>query len=146
MRILTETVTSPTLAAQLKSLLQQFPEAKWHQYEPCSGDSVREGSRLAFGKPANPVYHFDQADVIVSLDSDFLTSGRDMCVMRVISLPAAIWSRANSSNVNRLYVVESMPTSTGAMADHRLPLRARTSKVLRGSSRQQSASHVPGGR
>ena len=75
LRILTETVTSPTLGAQIQSLLAQYPGAKWHQYEPCSGDSVREGTRLAFGKPVNPVYHFDQADVIVSLDADFLTSG-----------------------------------------------------------------------
>ena len=61
MRILTETVTSPTLGAQIKKLLAQFPEAKWHQYEPSGGDSVREGTRLAFGKPVNPVYHFEQA-------------------------------------------------------------------------------------
>ena len=36
---------------------------------------MREGTRLAFGKPVNPVYHFEQADVIVSLDSDFLSFG-----------------------------------------------------------------------
>ena len=122
-RILTETVTSPTLAAQIRKLLQQFPEAKWHQYEPCGGDSVREGTRMAFGKPVNPVYHFDQADVIVSLDSDFLVSGpghirytREFASRRALQGP--------QSKMNRLYVVESMPTSTGAMADHRLPMRA----------------------
>src|SRR5271155_3368693 len=69
-RILTETVTSPTLASQIQTLLKQFPAAKWHQYEPCGRDNEREGTRLAFGKPVNPVYRFDQADVIVSLDSN----------------------------------------------------------------------------
>ncbi len=124
LRILTETVTSPTLAVQLHSLLQQFPEAKWHQYEPSSGDCVREGTRLAFGKPVNPVYRFDQADVIVSLDSNFLVSGpghvryaRDFSSRRDLE-------QGPNSKINRLYVVEAMPTSTGAMADHRLPLRA----------------------
>ena len=124
MRILTKTVTSPTLGAQMRALLAQFPGAKWHQYEVCSGDSVREGARLAFGRPVNTVYHFDQADVIVSLDADFLTCGaghvryaRDFASRRDLSAGAA-------SNLNRLYVAESMPTSTGAMADHRLPLRA----------------------
>ncbi len=123
-RILTETVTSPTLAAQLHGFLQQFPEAKWHQYEPCAGDCVLDGTRLAFGKPANPVYHFDQADVVVSLDSDFVTSGpghvrysRDFSSRRNLE-------QGPSSNLNRLYAVENMPTSTGSMADHRLPLRA----------------------
>jgi MoCo/4Fe-4S cofactor protein with predicted Tat translocation signal len=124
MRILTKTVTSPTLAAQLKKLLAQFPQAKWHQYEVCGWDSEREGTRLAFGKPVNPVYHFDRADVIVSLDADFIASGRGhVRYIREFS------SRRNlaagpASNLNRLYVVESTTTSTGAMADHRLPLRA----------------------
>ncbi len=30
---------------------------------------------LAFGRPVNTIYHFDQADVIVSLDADFLSCG-----------------------------------------------------------------------
>jgi molybdopterin-containing oxidoreductase family iron-sulfur binding subunit len=123
LRILTDTVTSPTLAAQIRELLAQFPDAKWHQYEPCSGDSVREGTRLAFGKPVNPVYHFDRADVIVSLDSDFLSSGRGhVRYAREFSSRRAI--EGTSSALNRLYVIESMPTNTGAMADHRLPLKA----------------------
>ena len=75
LRILTDTVTSPSLAAQIRSVLAEFPQAKWHQYEQCGRDNVREGARLAFGKPVNPVYRFDQADVIVSLDADFISSG-----------------------------------------------------------------------
>ena len=71
-RLLTETVTSPALADQIHSLLTQFPSAKWHQFEPCGRDAAREGSRLAFGEYVNTVYRFDQADVILSLDSDFL--------------------------------------------------------------------------
>ena len=124
MRLLTETVTSPTLGAQIKSLLAQFPDAKWHQYEPCGADSVREGARLAFGRPVNTVYHFDQAEVIVSLDADFLTHGaghvryaRDFASRRDLSAGAA-------SRLNRLYIAESMPTPTGAVADHRLPVRS----------------------
>ena len=49
LRFLTETVTSPTLTAQLNDLLQRFPKAKWQQYEPITRDDVREGARLAFG-------------------------------------------------------------------------------------------------
>ena len=136
LRILTETVTSPTLGSQLQKLLKQFPEAKWHQYEPCSGDSAREGSRLAFGRPLNTVYRMDQANVIVSLDSDFLVSGpghvrytREFASRRTIE--------GTSANLNRLYAAESMPTSTGVMADHRLRVR---SSEIEGLARRLAAA------
>jgi MoCo/4Fe-4S cofactor protein with predicted Tat translocation signal len=122
LRILTEQITSPTLGWQMQELLKEFPEAKWHQWEPCSRDNVREGTKLAFGRYLNPVYRFDKADVILSLDADFLYSG-----------PAAVRyardfaSRRNAegatSKMNRLYVVEQGVTTTGAMADHRLAIR-----------------------
>jgi molybdopterin-containing oxidoreductase family iron-sulfur binding subunit len=123
LRILTGMVTSPSLADQIKSVLAQFPQAKWHQYEPLNRDTVREGAKLAFGEYANPIYHFDQADLIVSLDADFLSAGpgavryaREFADKRRVTGP--------ESAMNRLYVVESTPTVTGAMADHRLPLQA----------------------
>jgi MoCo/4Fe-4S cofactor protein with predicted Tat translocation signal len=122
-RILTEVITSPSLAAQIQGLVKQFPGSQWHQYEPCGRDNVREGAKLAFGRPVNTVYKLDQADVIVSLDADFLTFGpghvryaREFSSRRVADGP--------DTKLNRLYVVESMTTSTGAVADHRKALRA----------------------
>jgi MoCo/4Fe-4S cofactor protein with predicted Tat translocation signal len=72
LRVVTGTVTSPTLASQLRRLLTLYPEARVHQHEPVGRESIRDGARLAFGDEVNPVYHFDRADVILSLDSDFL--------------------------------------------------------------------------
>jgi MoCo/4Fe-4S cofactor protein with predicted Tat translocation signal len=122
-RILTETVTSPSLAAQISELLKQFPQAKWHQYEPAGRDNVRAGAKLAFGDYVETQCKFDRADVILSLDSDFLYAGqgsvryaRDFADKRRVT--------AGTSAMNRLYVVEPNPTVTGAQADHRLPLRA----------------------
>ncbi len=121
LRILTETVSSPTLASQLRALLARFPEARWHQYESVNRDGARGGGRLAFGEYVNAVYHLDRAEVIVSLDSDFLCSGpgsvryaRDFAARR--RMPD------ERSTQNRLYVVETTPSPTGTMADHRLPL------------------------
>ena len=124
LRILTRTVTSPTLAAQMRALLAQFPAAKWHQYEPVTGDAAREGTRLAFGKPLNPVYRVDQADVIVSLDADFLSSGTGHVRYAREFASRRDLAAGPSAKLNRLYVVESMPTSTGAMSDHRLAVRS----------------------
>ena len=75
LRLLTSSITSPTLLDQIRRLLKMFPEARWHSYEPVDDDAVREGTRLAFGEELEPIYHFDQADVILSLEADFLASG-----------------------------------------------------------------------
>ncbi len=76
LRLLTETVTSPTLASQIEKLLADFPEARWAQHDPAAPlGHVREGTQKAFGKPLNITYDFVKADVVVALDSDFLTSG-----------------------------------------------------------------------
>src|SRR2546430_867167 len=50
LRILTESVNSPTLAAQIRDLLARFPSAKWHQWDPASRESARGGAHLAFGQ------------------------------------------------------------------------------------------------
>jgi MoCo/4Fe-4S cofactor protein with predicted Tat translocation signal len=121
-RILTPTISSPTLADQLRNLLKTYPEAKWHVYEPVNRDNVLEGAKLAFGQPVETRYDFSKADVIVSLDADFLSAGfpgntryiRDFAARR----------NPDSGNMNRLYAIESTPSSTGAKADHHWPIRS----------------------
>jgi molybdopterin-containing oxidoreductase family iron-sulfur binding subunit len=118
-RILTPTISSPTLADQLRNFLKVYPQAKWHVYEPVNRDNVLEGAKMAFGQPVETRYDFSKADVIVSLDADFLYAGfpgntkyiRDFAARR----------NPDGANMNRLYVIESTPSSTGAKADHRLP-------------------------
>src|SRR5437016_6236314 len=128
-RILTGIVTSPTLAAQIQSLLTLFPKAKWHQWEPAVGDGARDGAKLAFGSYVNTVYRVEKAEVILSLDSDFLGSGpghiryaREFSRRR--NLDQFFEEDRSRPEMNRLYVVEPTPSVTGATADHRLPLRA----------------------
>ncbi|MBI5030838.1 MAG: TAT-variant-translocated molybdopterin oxidoreductase [Chloroflexi bacterium] len=120
--ILTETVTSPTLADQLRTLLKNFPSAKWYQYDPAARDNAYAGSQLAFGQAVETNYHIDKADVIVSLDSDFLLAAPGS--LRYARDFAARRRLEGQATMNRLYVVESTPTITGAKADHRLGLRA----------------------
>ncbi len=123
LRILTETVTSTTLASQLRALLSMFPAAKWHQYEPAARDTARLGARLAFGEFVETHYRFEKADVILALDADFLCSGPgSVRYARDFAERRKIYGR--DTRMNRLYVVENTPSGTGTMADHRLPLRA----------------------
>jgi MoCo/4Fe-4S cofactor protein with predicted Tat translocation signal len=75
LRILTETVTSPTLTAQINAVLKDVPGAKWHQYEVGGRHAAYQGAMLAFGRPMNTIHDFSQADVVVSIDADFLACG-----------------------------------------------------------------------
>ncbi len=126
-RILSRSFSSPTLADQMQQLLKRFPDAKWHFYEPVNRDNVYAGAQMAFGQPVETVYKLDAADVIVSLDADFLSAGfpgttryaRDFAKRR----------DPDSGKMNRLYVIESTPSATGAKADHRAAVR--TSELAR---------------
>jgi molybdopterin-containing oxidoreductase family iron-sulfur binding subunit len=120
-RILTPTISSPTLADQLRNFLKIYPQAKWHVYEPVNRDNVLEGAKLAFGQPVETRYDFEKADVIVSLDADFLYAGFPGNVRYIRDFAKR---RNPDGKMNRLYVVESTPTTTGAKADHRWPIVA----------------------
>src|ERR1700745_393642 len=123
LRILTGNITSPTLAGQIQAVLKLYPQAKWHQWEPAAGDGAFEGAQLAFGRAVNPVYRLDKANVVVSLDSDFMTSGPGH-----VRYMKDFYRRRNltgsNDEMNRLYVIEPTPSVTGAAADNHLPLRS----------------------
>jgi molybdopterin-containing oxidoreductase family iron-sulfur binding subunit len=115
-RILTTTTTSPTFADQMRNFLKVYPQAKWHVWDPVNRDNVLEGAKLAFGQPVETRYDLSKADVIVSLDADFLYAGFPGNTKYIRDFS----SRRNpDGNMNRLYVIESTPSSTGAKADHR---------------------------
>ena len=116
---LVEPTASPALRDLRAEVAQTLPGSSWHTYEPINRDNVLEGSRLALGKPLRSQLQLDQADVIVSLESDFLATepnsvrhAKDFANRRRVA--------SEKDSMNRLYVVESNFSVTGSMADHRL--------------------------
>ena len=116
-RFLTGPITSPSLAELMSTILADNPQARWHQFDATGMHGVAGGAN------SRPVYHFDKADVVVSLDADFINCGpgsvryqRDFASRRSIM--------DDRKQMNRLYAIESTPTLTGAKADHRLPVKA----------------------
>ena len=118
LRILTEPISSPSIVAQITELMSALPDAKWHQWDPVFG--TVQGGTTGF----TALYDFKTANVVVSLDEDFLGHGasqvrysKDFGSRRRIGTP--------NDEQNRLYVAEPIPTITGAKAEHRLAVRAQ---------------------
>ncbi len=116
--------TSPTLLAAVKRMKDGgFPKAKFHTWTPLHRDNELQGAEMAFGKPMATNYDFAKADVVLSLDSDFLaTDGNNLRNARQ-------WAsrRREAKNLNRLYAVESIFSTTGTAADHRF--RTKSSDI-----------------
>jgi MoCo/4Fe-4S cofactor protein with predicted Tat translocation signal len=123
---LSETVTSPTLAAQWKQVQAKYPQAKFVQWEPVNRDAAMAASKAAFGSYTDAQYKLENADVILSLDSDFLGG---IAQPGFLPMAAAYAERHRyyaddpGKTMNRLYVLETMPTVTGFKAEHRLALK-----------------------
>ena len=120
---LSETIISPSLAAQWKQLQAKYPSAKLVQWEPVNRDSARIASKAVLGDYYDTQYKLENADVILSLDADFLTSNAFPGFLPMSAAYAERHRYEGGKVMNRLYVVESMPTVTGGKAEHRLGLK-----------------------
>ncbi len=104
-RLLLGSSASPTFAWQIARFLEKYPQARCHHHD------------AAFAQAQTRIHDLADVEIIVSLDADFLggaASPRDTAIF-------AQRRRAEAAMI-RLYVLESMPSLTGAMADHRLAL------------------------
>ena len=120
---LSETITSPTLAAQWKQVQTKYPAAKLVQWEPVNRDAAMAASKAAFGSYTDAQYKLENADVILSLDADFLGGIAHPGFLPLAAAYAQRHRYVEGQTMNRMYVVESMPTVTGFKAEHRLGLK-----------------------
>jgi molybdopterin-containing oxidoreductase family iron-sulfur binding subunit len=135
--LLTGPYASPTFLDQLAEFSARFPKAQW-----CCHDPVGNSDRAEL-----PLYAFDKADVVLSLDSDFLFA-EPMSLRYSRQFIDRRRVRRDRTEMNRLYVVESTPTLTGSMADHRLPVRpsemaAVADEILRRLDGNTGAASLP---
>jgi MoCo/4Fe-4S cofactor protein with predicted Tat translocation signal len=121
---LSETVMSPTLADLRAQAQKKFPKAQWVEYESISRTNELSGAFMAFGQEVDAHPQYDKAKVILSLDYDFL--GNDYpapLAAKLFSQGRRVESEEDLDKLNRMYMVESQFSLTGANADHRLRMR-----------------------
>jgi len=121
--ILSESFASPTLKRLSKAFKQKFPKARWVAYDSVSDENIFNGIKAAVGRTAQPSYDLKAANVIVSLDADFLQmESNDIQHARDFASRRRV--RSEKDSMNRLYVVEGVYSLTGGMADHRLRIQS----------------------
>jgi Fe-S-cluster-containing dehydrogenase component/anaerobic selenocysteine-containing dehydrogenase len=120
--LLTGAVTSPTQRALIDDLKFALPGLHHAAWEPAAPHSGLSAMKALYGKALIPSLRFDHADVVLSLQSDFLGTDanaplfiQDFAERRSISGPADL--------MNRLWMMEGTMTLTGFNADQRLQVR-----------------------
>jgi len=121
--LLTEPFGSPTLARLKKEFQRVYPKAHFVSYDAVSQENRDAGLKEATGRPMQPVYELEKADVVLSLDMDFLQTEEDSARhARQFARGRRVMTPGDK--MNRLYVVEAVHSVTGGMADNRLRLPA----------------------
>ncbi|MEM6369487.1 MAG: TAT-variant-translocated molybdopterin oxidoreductase [Myxococcota bacterium] len=143
LRVLTGAVGSPLLAEHIERFLSVFPEARWHQWEAASRWNAHAGAKMAFGDVLEARYELSDAKTVFALDADFLGN-----------MPGAIrhekdlmGQRNDFDRVDewaRIYVAEPSPTPVGAVADHRVRIRASAVGALLGAVAEALGIDVQG--
>jgi MoCo/4Fe-4S cofactor protein with predicted Tat translocation signal len=116
---LREQSNSPSRDRLHKLINEKLPQARWFTHDAIDLDVHRKAASAAFGKSVRPQYRFDAANVIVSLDCDFIGS-EDDAHNHIRRFTAKRRMAKPEDSLNRLYVVEGLFTLTGFNADHRL--------------------------
>ncbi|WP_338928250.1 hypothetical protein WDZ11_11595 [Roseomonas mucosa] len=122
LHLLTGHLTSPTLLRLIGDVRTRFPGLRWHAHEPVGEENLRAGAALAFGRPLSALPRLDRATTILALDADPLGPGPDQPRHARGFAAHRQARRGQSGDFSRLYVAESVPSLTGAKADHRLAL------------------------
>src|SRR5688572_27870804 len=69
--------TTPSRRRLVDSMRQKFPRAQWFSYDAIDHGIHERAATFAFGKFVRPVFHYNEAKVILSLDCDFIGAEED---------------------------------------------------------------------
>ncbi|MGN6764632.1 MAG: TAT-variant-translocated molybdopterin oxidoreductase [Rhizobiaceae bacterium] len=142
--LLIEPSTSPSLKAQLEVLRRLYPKLRVYSHDPLATTGSAAASQALYGRALLPVYRVEKADVIVSLDADFLGEGPGRLAYGKAFADRRRVRGANDG-MSRLYAIESTPTITGAAADHRKVVKPSAVEAVAAALHAAISGGVPEG-
>ncbi len=121
-RILSASVTSPSLNSTISDFISKYPTAKHVMYDAVSYAAIHKAHEQTFGIPAIPSYDLSKAQVIVSFGADFL--GNWIAPIQFARQYAQTRKLSNGKKeMSKHYQFESYLSLTGANADVRTPIK-----------------------
>jgi len=121
-RIVSNTILSPTTLSVIDTFKAKYPNTKHVVYDPASASGILEANRKTLGKSMIPSYDFSKAEVIVSFGADFLGTW----LSPIEYTKQYVKTRKVSSErpeMSRHYQFESNYSVTGANADYRIQIK-----------------------
>lgn len=119
-RIVTHTNMSPSMGVAVSEFKARYANTEVVVYDPVSAAALLDANQRTFGKRALPVYHFDQADIIVAFDCDFL--GTWVSPVQYAK-DYATGRRTDADKMNRHVQIEAGMSLTGSNADNRIMVK-----------------------
>ncbi|CAN5814115.1 TAT-variant-translocated molybdopterin oxidoreductase [soil metagenome] len=120
--ILSSTIISPSTKAAIAEFSNKYTNVRHVTYDSISYSGMMKANLSSFGKAMIPTYHFDRAEVIVSIGADFLANwlspiehARQYSMTRKVS--------KNKKTMSKHYQFESILSLTGSNADERFPVK-----------------------
>ncbi len=141
---ISEANSSPTFQSLKEEALNKFRNASWVTFEPFGENAIVEGAQIAFGSRLRTLYNYTNADVIVSLDDDFLSPTHPNNVEYAKQVTTRRKVTSTSDSMNRIYSVENGFTLTGSYADNRLRVKASEVEAFANALAGELSSRISG--
>lgn len=116
--LLTGTLASPSTEKVIADFITAYPNVKHVVYDAVSESGALDAFEAVYGKRTLPTYHFDKAEVIVSVGADFLGDWQGGYEKNY-----AANRQAQTGKMSRHIQFESNMTLTGANSDKRVVLK-----------------------
>ncbi|HEX8040673.1 MAG TPA: TAT-variant-translocated molybdopterin oxidoreductase, partial [Chryseosolibacter sp.] len=121
-RIISNSVLSPSLKAAIAIFRAKYPTAQHIQYDQYSQYGMLKANEESFGTAMIPSYDFSKAKTIVSVAADFLSTW-GATIENVKQYAQTREVSEEKKEMSRHYQFEAMLTLTGANADYRTQIK-----------------------
>ncbi|HNQ11622.1 MAG TPA: TAT-variant-translocated molybdopterin oxidoreductase [Bacteroidia bacterium] len=120
--LMTSSLCSPSVDKAISLFKSAYSNTNHVVYDAVSYYGIRKAHLDTFGAAMVPSYAFDKADVIVSIDADFLANWVSP-IEHAAQYAATRKLNDGQKNISRHYQIESALSLSGSNADHRYPVK-----------------------